>query len=561
MLNVAIWPVGGRRICSAVGVWFLFQSQVSKRPDLMIAVSRLLLAATMLIMAIANDNLIGFVPETDDLLSAFYLYLSVSRLLILASSWWLNFRLRLVGLAIDCTFYLIYMYLVEPMHAGSFSMTVAMLSFLIVSVGVQWGWRQALLVAIIANALCIIMIAQMAMMDMPMGPLLRRQAYQLLISVFLVWAMNFTRLQRVISARLAPDLSLTEALQRMLEIVMAQSGANVSAICWTDHDERVSGSAAFRQKVGFSSDITDSSSDFPSAVTGPTMFDTKAHRAAELSASGRFKATRLGFDEREFIGRYGIESGVYVPLMGASGSGRLIYARPAFAGVEHLRLAAEIGTGIAEALDNQSFLRSIEQRATDQQRTALARDIHDSLSQSFAGARFWLNSLLKRIPKSDPVHGEIAQMSDLFQIEQAQVQRMIESLRGQRPHLSVGGLDRRIELIRQQLSQIWSMDIKTTIELPAEPLPDWTLSEVPLMVREALANAARHGRASAATIELRVEDNTLHLIAEDNGTGMPSDDLKPGSLTERTEHRGGTLDVCSKPGSTRLEIALPLRES
>ena len=526
----------------------------------MISICRLLLAATLLFMAIADDELFGFAPESDDILAAIYLYLAASRLVVLASSWWLNFRFRLVGLAIDCAFYLLHMYLVEPMHTGSFSMTVAMLSFLIVSVGITWGWRHALALAIIANLLCLAMIVQMAAMDMPMAPLLRRQAYQLLISAFLVWTMTFAQLHRLVAVRLPPDLTTSQTFQQMLDVTLSQSGSSSAAIVWLPLDDTTFQATAFQRRSGFAFDPSGYTGEFAISLPGPAMFDAKLRRAVMLNPAGRLKTTNLGFEEREFAQRSGIDSGVFIPLSGASGSGWLVYDRPSFAGVEHLRLALEIGTGIADAFDNQSILRSAERRAAEQQRTALARDMHDSLSQSFAGARFWLKSLLTRIPKKDPIHTEINQMADLFQTEQAQVQRMIESLRGEQPHLSVGGLDRRIELIRQQLSQIWSMDIATSIALSQHAVPDWALSEVPLMVREALANAARHGRASKASIDLEVRDDAISLVVEDNGTGMASAKIKPASLTQRAELRGGTLDLSSKPGSTRVEITLPVGE-
>ena len=81
------------------------------------------------------------------------------------------------------------------------------------------------------------------------------------------------------------------------------------------------------------------------------------------------------------------------------------------------------------------------------------------------------------------------------------------------------------------------------------------------VVSEALANTAKHARASMAHIEIRAHESRLHLSIRDDGLGGAT--LEQGSgligLTDRVEALGGTILVDSPPGEgSRLEVDLPI---
>jgi signal transduction histidine kinase len=80
-------------------------------------------------------------------------------------------------------------------------------------------------------------------------------------------------------------------------------------------------------------------------------------------------------------------------------------------------------------------------------------------------------------------------------------------------------------------------------------------------VSEALANAAKHARASAVHIELDAPDATLWLAIRDDGIGgaEPAQGSGLTGLRDRIEAVGGTLDVTSPTGGgTTLLIEIPV---
>lgn len=105
----------------------------------------------------------------------------------------------------------------------------------------------------------------------------------------------------------------------------------------------------------------------------------------------------------------------------------------------------------------------------------------------------------------------------------------------------------------------WSAQFEKTHRLPVHldlpeqtfPLPDETAISLFRIAQELMNNAARHAHASEISLHLHVEDKTLTLLVEDNGTGFDPEAQAPGFLKtvrSRTQLLGGSLHVDSQSG-------------
>ena len=86
--------------------------------------------------------------------------------------------------------------------------------------------------------------------------------------------------------------------------------------------------------------------------------------------------------------------------------------------------------------------------------------------------------------------------------------------------------------------------------------------ELRLLIREAVANAVRHGQCSRVDLVIeRASDGTLQVSIDDNGKGFDACDhgSYPRSISERIAALGGQLRIDSCAAGVRLDIALPLR--
>jgi signal transduction histidine kinase len=122
--------------------------------------------------------------------------------------------------------------------------------------------------------------------------------------------------------------------------------------------------------------------------------------------------------------------------------------------------------------------------------------------------------------------------------------------------LSEGGLGPAIKALARRSAVPIKLDVRAEARLP-EPI------EVAAyyIVSEALANAAKHAKASAVYIDLETRGDILHLSVRDDGIGGA--DLERGSgligLTDRVEALGGTIAIASPIGQgTTMVVELPL---
>ena len=228
--------------------------------------------------------------------------------------------------------------------------------------------------------------------------------------------------------------------------------------------------------------------------------------------------------------------------------------------MEHLRLSEEIGAKISAGFDNHNLVRTAEAMAADRQRLALARDLHDSVSQAFAGARYWIKSIRSRVPEDIGVVGDLDQLGKMLGAEQEQVQDLITALRASSPGSGKADWQSELAFIVDRLSNNWNVVIHLTADGDGAALPRSTVYNLAQLVREAVANAVRHGQASELRISCVRQDQQLELTVEDNGKGFQFNDRKPVSLAGRLREMGGHLDLSSKAGSTSLSMTIPLGE-
>jgi signal transduction histidine kinase len=118
-------------------------------------------------------------------------------------------------------------------------------------------------------------------------------------------------------------------------------------------------------------------------------------------------------------------------------------------------------------------------------------------------------------------------------------------------------LARAAEEVAGRLGAQLELDIDEHVSVP----PAWE-EALPRILREAVANAVRHGRAQTVSVHLRDADG-IWLRVTDDGNGFDVADVPDTSfgligMKERAESLGGDFKVSSEPGrGTTVEVLLP----
>jgi len=224
----------------------------------------------------------------------------------------------------------------------------------------------------------------------------------------------------------------------------------------------------------------------------------------------------------------------------------------------------------ASLLENQIELRQSYERiralgarllnAQETERSRIARDLHDDISQQMALLEIDLEQLAG-------VVSEDAEGLMLETLQRAQeIGRSVHDL-SHRLHpakLRLIGLVAALQGLRRELSQE-NLEIAFHHKNVPASLPEELALSLFRVVQEALHNAIKYSQGHKVTVDLRGSPSGLALTVVDDGVGfdvemMWSKGIGLISMQERMDAVGGSLEIHSNPGAgTRLEVGVPLR--
>ena len=214
----------------------------------------------------------------------------------------------------------------------------------------------------------------------------------------------------------------------------------------------------------------------------------------------------------------------------------------------------------------QELLRHIV-IAQEEERTRVARELHDETAQLLTGLSLNLASLNNSIPDSPRAVELIARLQSLLSQMSQGIYRMVRDLRPLQ--LDDLGLVAALQYLAADQRQRTGLNVSLDIELSLprlDPLAETVLFRV---AQEALTNVARHARCTEASLRLSTDSEAVVLRIQDSGIGF---DLKQfntlqsslglAGMRERAASVSGKLSIQSSPGTgTLVEIKVPLKRA
>jgi signal transduction histidine kinase len=210
------------------------------------------------------------------------------------------------------------------------------------------------------------------------------------------------------------------------------------------------------------------------------------------------------------------------------------------------RLEANVGVmtrQISSALAAERERATAEARAAE--RSRIAREIHDAISQHLFGLRM----IAAGMRRADPDNEQVRAIERISEEAQRDMQSLLSELRP--TGLDDDGLVftlRRICTSYQDRLGI-AVDADLTAVTVSEPVGHALLR----VTQEACTNAVRHGHASQLRVSLARQNGDIELAIRDNGTGFDPGVSHAGSglhhIRDRVTELGGTVKIESTPGS------------
>jgi signal transduction histidine kinase len=238
-----------------------------------------------------------------------------------------------------------------------------------------------------------------------------------------------------------------------------------------------------------------------------------------------------------------------------------------FAALTTFCLAAIVSERRSAAVElAESQRREAERAALERQR--IARDLHDSVSQSLFSTTLHVRAAQHALAReglgsTGPVGEELSEIGQLTRGALAEMRALIFELRP--GALAEEGL---VAALTKQASALSAREgLVTEVDGPDERLPLAPEVEEQLyrLGQEALANVVKHARASSAIVRIAAMDHSVSIEVSDDGRGF--DPARVGrehfglrSMRSRVADLGGRLQVTSAPGyGTVLRVEVPAK--
>ena len=216
---------------------------------------------------------------------------------------------------------------------------------------------------------------------------------------------------------------------------------------------------------------------------------------------------------------------------------------------------------VQELLQHKSDLLQRLYTAKEDERLALARELHDEMGQTSTAIRTEV-AVLQRIGRLHPEADEsVKRIAESAQHLSQMTRQMLHRLRP--PALDSMGLEQALV----SLCDNWQNSTQNLCEFKTSALPeglnDYACVTVYRIVQEALTNVTRHANAKHVRVQLTLNTQGLNLNIEDDGQGMADTQaVHQGfgllGMQERVASVAGRMSISSKLGQgVRLAIQIP----
>ncbi len=215
--------------------------------------------------------------------------------------------------------------------------------------------------------------------------------------------------------------------------------------------------------------------------------------------------------------------------------------------------------------ESATSLETVAIQAQEEERSRLAREIHDGPAQILANVALQLEYISK-LAIRDPgrARDEIDTIQKDLRLAVGEVRRFMYDLRP--PALAQQGVGPAVESHCQRLAHRFGMEIfidwQSTAMLP--PSHDTAVFRV---IQEALQNVVKHAQATQARVRAVDQEGYLEVTISDNGKGFEPEmvrSLDPkhfglAGMRARAQQIGASLDVSSLPGrGTSVTLRVPM---
>lgn len=233
---------------------------------------------------------------------------------------------------------------------------------------------------------------------------------------------------------------------------------------------------------------------------------------------------------------------------------------------DQVALIAVLGAFAGTAIENARLQAQSQYALLADERSRIAKEMHDGLSQSLFSTSLELDICRKKVLEDPPgVAKRLDRVQTILVRSLSELRRYIHDLRP----LSLNTLG-LVGALHQRLNEIGDargVSVRVYTEGEERALPPGVEAALYRVAQEAVTNIAKHAEAKHAIAILRFAATSVHLTVEDDGIGFDLADalekvereesLGLKSMRERVQNEGGTFSITSGKRGTTLKVDIP----
>jgi signal transduction histidine kinase len=213
------------------------------------------------------------------------------------------------------------------------------------------------------------------------------------------------------------------------------------------------------------------------------------------------------------------------------------------------------------------MLSEAQTRAAMEERQRLARELHDSVTQSLYSLTLLAEASrrMAREGHTEKMIGNIARLGETAQQALKEMRLLVYELRPLALETAglVEALQHRLDAVEKRAGVETQFKVEADCELTVE-----VENGLYRIAQEILNNSLKHAEASRVSVQLSVRDEYTELNINDNGKGFDLETARHqggmglGNIQERTAALGGEVLFTSSPGAgTAVQVHIPARRS
>ena len=523
-----------------------------------IALGRLLLATLfILVVWLEPAGLEPLASETYALLIGYIAFASAITIMTWRN-WWFDAHVAGPAHAVDIAMFTSLVFLTEGDKRPFFPFFI----FVLLSAAIRWGWRATALTAVLLTLLYL--SAGMFALPPPERFEFERfvsgTGYLVILSLILIWfGVNQWRgdHQGALEEPLAEPTKIA-ALENGLRAAMATTRASTGLLVWSSLRKLSATALAISDDTLTVTELKGIGISRPSST--PFLYDLQRKRALTRDPQGSLHSFPPGGHIAD-VASAGLRltQGLAIPVFSERGEGQIYLESTPSLSTDHLALGPQLAAAVAARVERRALMRAAEESAESRSRLAVARDLHDSVVQFLAGAAFRLEAMKRAEVSGRDLTPELNELKDLMLQEQGELRSFIGALRGG-SQLDIEELAKDLQLLASRLSRQWEVQCTFSHQSSDMSVPTRLHLDAQQLVREAVANAARHAGAKNISIRLAGVADEIRLDMINDGAPYPRSSgggRMPRSLRERVEAAGGTIELSRGMGVTKIAISLP----